>query len=524
MKTIIRIAVLLFCIMILGISVSAQSDLIKEMGELLDSAIAIESPVFAPQTYLKAVEKFEELRKAVELKKKQQSIDNLTSDFKGYVENAFKAVGVAQLALSEYLPPRNKAMTAKANLLVPELWQKAEEQFVGATGKVESGDVKGGLKEAAKSGPLYDTAEMEAIRVDVLGKADKLIAAAMADEAPKYALTTLDKARTARQKGNDILDKDRYNRKESVDFASRAEYEARHASNIAQSVRSLERNDQAWEKLMLGYEIEMQKAAAEAEIDLLHFDNGPMAASDSLRAAIKRYKIKINELEESSAGKDKELGGMKADLVSQMKATLVKIGATPTDDDPLKLAQELDSSAEKILEEKNRLANEMAAKEGQLTELEKSHQQVAAELDVRQQKEDKIKAARALINPSEGEIIFNSTGDIVLRLPGLSFDIGSAEIKDKQVPLLKKVEDVIKMFPESKLLVEGHTDNTGDPTGNTRLSDKRAFAVMQYLRQSLSIPAEKIQSAGYGSDRPVASNDSAEGRAKNRRIDIIIMQ
>ncbi|UCD18001.1 MAG: OmpA family protein, partial [Candidatus Zixiibacteriota bacterium] len=59
---------------------------------------------------------------------------------------------------------------------------------------------------------------------------------------------------------------------------------------------------------------------------------------------------------------------------------------------------------------------------------------------------------------------------------------------------------------------------------NMRLSEKRAFAVMQYLRQSMSVPADRIKSIGYGSDRPIASNQTSEGRAKNRRIDIIILQ
>jgi OOP family OmpA-OmpF porin len=73
-------------------------------------------------------------------------------------------------------------------------------------------------------------------------------------------------------------------------------------------------------------------------------------------------------------------------------------------------------------------------------------------------------------------------------------------------------------------MVEGHTDASGVQSDNMALSEKRAFAVMQYLRQSLLIPADKIKSIGYGADRPVASNQTKDGRAKNRRIDIIVMQ
>ena len=80
------------------------------------------------------------------------------------------------------------------------------------------------------------------------------------------------------------------------------------------------------------------------------------------------------------------------------------------------------------------------------------------------------------------------------------------------------------MFPEANYVVEGHTDTQGDASANVPLSEKRAFEVMQYLRQALLIPANRIQSMGFGADHPVASNQTPEGRAKNRRIDIIIMQ
>ena len=112
----------------------------------------------------------------------------------------------------------------------------------------------------------------------------------------------------------------------------------------------------------------------------------------------------------------------------------------------------------------------------------------------------------------------------VARLSGLSFDIGKSDIKDDHVPLLEKIKKVIQMFPDAQLVVEGRTDASGDPKANLTLSEKRAYAVMQYLRQSLLISADKIQAIGYGADKPIASNQTKDGRAKNRRIDVIIMQ
>jgi outer membrane protein OmpA-like peptidoglycan-associated protein len=92
------------------------------------------------------------------------------------------------------------------------------------------------------------------------------------------------------------------------------------------------------------------------------------------------------------------------------------------------------------------------------------------------------------------------------------------------VQLLEKIESIITMFPDAQFIVEGHTDASGDPVTNTDLSEKRAYAVMQYLRQRLLLSADRITAIGYGADKPVASNKTKEGRAKNRRIDILIMQ
>jgi len=121
-------------------------------------------------------------------------------------------------------------------------------------------------------------------------------------------------------------------------------------------------------------------------------------------------------------------------------------------------------------------------------------------------------------------VLLNATDDIVLRLFGLSFASGSSEITNVHVPLLEKVKRVLNMFPNSRLMVEGHTDDLGERTTNMRLSEKRALAVMQYLREAMSIPAERIQAIGYGPDKPIGTNTTKEGRAKNRRIDIIILK
>ncbi len=472
----------------------------------MDAARLVEANVFAPKTWEKAIEAFEKARYDIQQNKKQKNLDKHVAEAAEYTANAVKATEVGKLSLQEYLAPRDKAKSAGAPALVPLLYQAAEEQFVKATKKVESGDVKGALKEADKAAPYFDKAEMEAIRADILGAADRLIAKAQADDAAKYGLSTLDKSTAARSRANTILTSDRYNRAESVEEAAKAEYEARHASNIALSVRSLKRNDQAWEKLMLVYEIQMNRTGEAFDYAHLSFDDGPQAAADQL----------IQEI----TGLQGENRRLKADLAAVsgiLRGLLVHVDATSDSDTPVALARATDTAVKTM-------TLQMAAGKADLSALAERQEQVEDALAVRLEREQKFKKAKAMLNPSEGDVLFNASNDIVLRLHGLSFGVGNSEIQDAHIDLLNKVQAIVEMFPESHLVIEGHTDLTGDPTANVALSERRAYSVMQHLRGSMLLSMDRVRAMGYGADRPVSSNKTADGRAKNRRIDIIVMQ
>ena len=112
--------------------------------------------------------------------------------------------------------------------------------------------------------------------------------------------------------------------------------------------------------------------------------------------------------------------------------------------------------------------------------------------------------------------------DVIVRLVGLSFDVGKSVIKPEHFGLLTKVQNAINTFPDCKISVEGHTDSHGSDVLNLSLSQERADAVMAYLVANMSIDSSRIEAVGYGESNPIANNETAEGRAKNRRIDIVI--
>jgi outer membrane protein OmpA-like peptidoglycan-associated protein len=110
--------------------------------------------------------------------------------------------------------------------------------------------------------------------------------------------------------------------------------------------------------------------------------------------------------------------------------------------------------------------------------------------------------------------------DIALSLNNLFFETGSYEIKQESFPELERLAELIKS-ERLKIQILGHTDNIGAETTNLKLSENRANAVRDYLI-SRGCKESELDAHGYGETRPISSNDSPEGRATNRRVEIKI--
>ena len=104
----------------------------------------------------------------------------------------------------------------------------------------------------------------------------------------------------------------------------------------------------------------------------------------------------------------------------------------------------------------------------------------------------------------------------------LTFESGRATVDPKYRPLLDKVRQAAAVFPRSQIIIEGHTDSYGSDDTNLRLSRERAEAVSEFLRDAFGIPAFRVSAVGYGETRPIANNETPQGRARNRRIDVRI--
>jgi OmpA-OmpF porin, OOP family len=80
----------------------------------------------------------------------------------------------------------------------------------------------------------------------------------------------------------------------------------------------------------------------------------------------------------------------------------------------------------------------------------------------------------------------------------------------------------MKEFPDKNITIEGHTDNIGTNEYNQKLSEKRAKSVRQYLIDKFGINGSRLTAVGYGEEKPIASNDTAEGRQTNRRVEAVL--
>jgi K(+)-stimulated pyrophosphate-energized sodium pump len=103
----------------------------------------------------------------------------------------------------------------------------------------------------------------------------------------------------------------------------------------------------------------------------------------------------------------------------------------------------------------------------------------------------------------------------------LNFEFATSNLTPESLPTLDRVAEVLKAHPNTQILLEGHTDATGVASSNERLSRERANAVKAAL-VARGVSGDRIATAGVGQDRPIASNDTEEGRARNRRTELVV--
>ena len=202
----------------------------------------------------------------------------------------------------------------------------------------------------------------------------------------------------------------------------------------------------------------------------------------------------------------------------------------------LDLVVELDEGFEKPtstivarIEALQKDAYELSERRSEIFELEDEISRLEKELGVQSDRlaaqelqRRKFRQVEGMFSAEEAQV-FTQGQNVLIRPIGLVFPSGSAQIESEYFALLRKLQDAIRVFPNSLVIVEGHTDAFGSDETNLSLSQERAEAVREYLLANMrDLSREDVGAVGFGESRPVANNETVEGRAKNRRIDVVI--
>lgn len=172
----------------------------------------------------------------------------------------------------------------------------------------------------------------------------------------------------------------------------------------------------------------------------------------------------------------------------------------------------LGASRKEMVKLKKKYADRLTGKGKKVAETEQR------ELEIKQ----KFNEVKESFTEDEATVTLDGK-NILITVHGFYFSPGETDIQARNFGLLNKVVSGIQKFPESKIVVSGHTDSRGNNKRNQRLSEKRAANIAKFMVELASIPEGRIESKGYGETKPVASNEKREGRELNRRIEVLIV-
>jgi OOP family OmpA-OmpF porin len=452
-----------------------RSTLFAEADEAQKAARDAEAPLLAPDSFEHGLDAYQDADNDLQRGRNLQRIRNKLAEATKAFNDSAQAAEIAKITLASLIKTRDDATNAHAESFASEAWTRAEELFEGAARRLESGDIRGSRSRASEAEELYRDAELTAIKAQYLSQTRALLAQADQARVPRYAPKTFAKAQDLLAQAEHELNENRYDTDLPRSLAQQANYEARHAIDVAKRVRMMRDEDWTLEDVILAYEDPISQIAAAADQaaqldhgvdpvaqDLVSFIEQLREHDSQLQTDIDDSHKRIAELEDEIRDLDKRLGG-----VSQERVALV--------------------------------------------------QRLEAEARIREQ----FSTIEKLFSRDEARIS-REGNTLILRLVGLTFGSGKADIKPEARPLLEKVYQASDVFPRSQIVIEGHTDSYGSDDTNLALSRRRAQAVKDYLSSQFGVAAFRISAVGYGETRPIANNETAQGRARNRRIDVRI--
>ncbi|HEU4653277.1 MAG TPA: OmpA family protein [Steroidobacteraceae bacterium] len=458
---------------------AADTSPVSTLAADLEQAKAQQVNVLSPKNFARAVEAFQSASRDAEKGKAMDKIRARVNEGEAALKRAQEAASAARQLVPSTISTRDDALKANAPRLAPEAWAKAAQRFNDAMLENEQSDIRNAQKKAAEAEVLLRDAELIAIKASVLDEARSAIAEDDAAKVGKIAPRSLDAAKRYLAQAEQEVQRNRYDLTTARNLAAQARYEAHHAAYLAKLISTAneaEKDDKAgFEAMILAWEEPLKRMAKNMEL-AVRFDQGFEPALQEIEEHVRQQQDEIRRLKADRDDRDQQIATLKAQL-EKMDARLGGV----------------------------------------------SEERIALQRRVDAQERVRINAAtiESSFTPDEARVL-RQGDDVVISLLGIKFPPGKSTVDSSNAALMQKVRDALQLFPDASISVEGHTDANGSDSANLILSQDRADSVKSYLVSNFGMNPEKISSIGYGEARPVATNETPEGRARNRRIDLVI--
>jgi outer membrane protein OmpA-like peptidoglycan-associated protein len=355
-----------------------------------------------------------------------------------------------------------------------------EEEFLEVTETFEKDKIERARKKAVDVSEQYRDLELRAIKEQTLGEARRLLEQAKEEGAKRLVPTTYEAVRDKLTEVDEFITKNRYQKLKIHNMASEALLQAGRLVQLLEQTKTIKTMEP--ESITLWVEEILHNTAQ--KLGTIDMRDQPLG-------------IQV----ENIMGTIEALQQDHAFLLNRVKSQ----------------QKEIQARNKQIAHLEQQTKKEQAAKKQLAAEREAVEKRLAAERRFNQL----FSQVQSFFDPAEAEV-YKQGNEMVIRLKAIEFPVGKHIIMPNNYSLLSKAQRAIRTFGEPDLIIEGHTDSTGSEMNNQHLSQRRAEAVREYLVANGTLPEGKIIAVGYGSKRPLASNKTVQGRAINRRIDVII--
>ena len=312
-------------------------------------------------------------------------------------------------------------------------------------------------------------------------------------------------------------------------------YEARNAVKIAQALGAEKYALPSFQKAQ-----QLLQQAEDAQKHGVMRKNVEMSAREAVQTAEDAHSITMKQIDEErqeaerkaaeareALAKQQAEEAEKAKLEAQLaqeKAAREQAEAEAARQAALAQQQEAEKAAQLAAEQKAQ-AEAAAAQSAQLAAQQKAAADAAAESAKRavaQAEAEKAELRKQLLAQLSSILQTHDTvRGLIVNMSDVLFDTGSYTLKPGAREKLAKISGILLAYPALKIQIEGHTDSVGGDDFNQKLSEQRAEMVRDYLIDQL-VPASSVTARGFGKTKPIATNDTPEGRQQNRRVELVV--